>query len=187
MTRVWSRAACLAIVLLFAGSAAAQVEPFRVTGGGPVPKGTSPSGADSPHSATGTATHLGKYSGDGIFNSLSFDPVAVGGTFRGTFTFVAKNGDRLACTYGDTRNGAGQAGVYQAFPAAGGKVYVVFVAEFNPVPSQCTGRFQNLVGGSFLMTAVSEPFVLTLNADGFTPPFDYEWEGDGWLQFQRGK
>ena len=31
------------------------------------------------------------------------------------------------------------------------------------------------------------PFPLTIGADGFSPPFDYEWQGDGWLQFKRGK
>jgi hypothetical protein len=183
----WYGLVTLAAFGLAAGPAAAQVVPFEVTGGGPVPDGTSLLGADSRHSATGTATHVGKYSGDGIFNSLSFDPTTGGGTFHGKFTFVAKNGDRLACTYGDTDNGADQPGTYQAFPAGGNKVYVAFMAEFNPIPSECTGRFKTVVDGSFLMTAASDPFELSIDANGFTPPYRYRWEGSGWLEYKRGK
>jgi hypothetical protein len=183
----WFGLVALLVFGLAAGPARAQVEAFRVTGGGTGPDGVSLAGADSPHNATGTATHVGKYSGDGVFNSLSFDPATGGGTFHGTFTFVAKNGDKLACTYGDTNNGADQAGTYQAFPTADGKVYVVFLAEFNPIPSECTGRFKNVVDGSFLMLAVSEPVELTIDANGFTPPFHYDWDGTGWLKYKRGK
>ena len=46
---------------------------------------------------------------------------------------------------------ADQPGTFQVYPAGVGKVYVVFVAEFNQIPSQCTGRFRNVVDGSFLM------------------------------------
>ena len=60
-------------------------------------------------------------------------------------------------------------------------------AEFNPVPARCTGKFKNVVAGSLTMLAVTDPFPLTIGADGFSPPFDYEWQGDGWLQFKRGK
>jgi hypothetical protein len=142
-------------------------------------------GADSPHSATGNATHLGKYSGNGTFNSLSFDPVAGSGTFHGVFTFVAANGDKLACTYGETGNGAEQAGVYQVVPVDDGKVIVVFLAEFNPVPSACTGKFKDVVDGSFLMLAVTEPFVLSLDEQFRSPPFHYDWVGAGWLEFKK--
>jgi len=61
------------------------------------------------------------------------------------------------------------------------------VAEFNPIPSECTGRFKNVVDGSFIMVAVSEPFELQLDEDGFTPPFNYTWEGKGWLKYNRGR
>ncbi len=180
--------ALAATIALGGNSARAQVVPFGVVGGGPAPDGVSIGGADSPHSATGVATHLGKYSGDGVFNSISFDPNTGGGTFHGTFTFVAANGDKLACTYGDTGNGAHQAGAYHAYPVNGGKSVVLFVAEFNPIPSQCTGRFKNIVDGSFLMLAETKPFVLTVDpVTGFTPPFDYAWEGLGWLEYKRGR
>lgn len=185
-TRIRSLLAMLVATLVFAGSAAnAQVKPFKVTGGGSGPRGVSLIGADSPHSATGNATHVGKYSGDGVFNSLSFDFATLSGTFHGAFTFVAKNGDKLAFTYGDTTNGAEQAGIYQGYLTDDGLIYVVFVAEFNPIPSQCTGKFKTVVDGSFIMVAVSEPFPLEIDENFFTPPFDYTWEGEGWIEFKK--
>jgi hypothetical protein len=182
------RLSALGIVLTLASHRAeAQVEPFKVTGGGPAPMGLSILGADSPHSATGHATHVGRYSGDGVANVLSFDPSTGSGTFRGRYTFVAANGDRLACTYGDTRNGARQDGTFQVYDAGFGDIVVVFIAEFNPIPAECTGRFRDVVDGSFLMVAETDPFPLQIDEDGFTPPFDYTWEGDGWIEFQRGR
>lgn len=178
-------AAMLTTVVIGVGSAHAQVKPFKVSGGGPAPDGASIFGVDSPHSATGNATQLGKYSGDGVFNALSFDPRTLSGTFHGTFTFVAANGDKLACTYGETANGADQPGMYQVVPADNGMVRVVFLAEFNPVPSACTGKFKDVVDGSFLMLAVTDPFVLSIDENGFTPPFHYDWQGDGWLEFKK--
>jgi hypothetical protein len=177
--------ATLVALILACQSANAQVVPFKVTGGGPAPDGFSPFGADSPHSATGNATLLGRYSGNGVANVVSFNPFTGAGTFEGVYTFVAANGDKLACTYGDTDNGAEQVGEFQLYPAGGGKVYVVFIAEFNPIPSQCTGRFRDIVDGSLIMIATTEPFDLVLDEDGFTPPFDYTWEGQGWMEFRR--
>jgi hypothetical protein len=181
------RLSAVLIVLTLAGHRAeAQVEPIKVTGGGPAPLGLSILGADSPHSATGHATHVGHYSGDGVANALSFDPATGAGTFRGCYDFVAANGDRLACTYGDTRNGAHQPGTFQVYDAGFGNVVVVFIAEFNPIPAECTGRFRHVVDGSFLMAALTDPFPLQIDQDGFTPPFDYTWEGAGWIEFRRG-
>src|SRR5262245_4438018 len=167
-------------------TAEAQVKPFKVTGGGTAPLGISLVGADSPHDATGTATHVGRYSGDeGNFNLLSFDPATGAGTFEGSFVFVAKNGDRLAFTYGDTDNGADEAGQFQVFPAGGGNVVVVFLAEFNPIPAECTGRFKGVVDGSFTMLAMTEPFPLVIDDEGRTPPFAYSWDGEGWIEFKK--
>lgn len=56
------------------------------------------------------------------------------------------------------------------------------MAEFNPVPSQSTGRFARVTDGSFTMTAVTEPFVL-----GATDPVRYTWQGDGWIEFANGR
>jgi hypothetical protein len=181
------RLSALGIMLTLASHRAeAQVEPFKVTGRNQAPMGLSIFGADSPHSATGHATHVGRYSGDGVGNVLSFDPSTGSGTFRGHFTFVAANGDRLACTYGDTRNGARQDGTFQIHDAGFGNIVVVFIAEFNPIPSECTGRFRDVVDGSFLMVAETDPFPLQIDEHGFTPPFDFTWEGDGWIEFDRG-
>ncbi len=181
------RIAAIAVFSLSAMTADAQVKPLHITGSGPAPLGVSLFGADSPHSSSGNATLLGKYSGEeGVFNSLSFDPGTLSGTFQGSFVFVAANGDRLACTYGDTGNGADEPGEYQLFFVDETNVIAVFLAEFNPVPAECTGRFQKVVDGSLIMLAMSEPFPLAVNAAGFSPPFDYSWEGEGWLEFERG-
>ena len=61
-------------------------------------------------------------------------------------------------------------------------VTATFVAEFNPVLSACTGRFANVTGGSFIMTAVTDPFVV-----GSTDPLRYTWQGQGWIAFNNGK
>ncbi len=176
--------AALVAVLTLACRADAQVKPFKVTGGGAAPDGLSIFGADSPHSATGNATLLGKYSGNGIANVLSFDPATRSGTFEGFYVFVAANGDKLACTYGNPDNGAEQVGTFQLIPVGGGKVRAVFLAEFNPILSECTGRFKNVVAGSLIMLATSDPFALTIDDEGFSPPFDYTWEGQGWMEFE---
>jgi hypothetical protein len=154
--------------------------PFKVDGGGPAPNGLSViPGSSVPHSATGQGTMLGHYTGDGAFTLDTIDFATLTGTFHGTFTFVAANGDKLVMNYGD--------GTFSLTPPdADGKVVATFVAVFTPVPDQCTGRFANVVGGSFVMVATSEPFVLSVDSAGFTPPFDYTWVGDGTLEFARG-
>jgi hypothetical protein len=153
--------------------------------GGPPPLGIPVfPGGTAPHDATGTATRLGSYSGEGEFELLTFDPATGTGTFRGSFVFVAANGDRLAFTYGvDPAN----PGRFTLVPAGDDKVVVRFVAEFTPVPEQSTGRFANVTGGSFTMVATTEPFVPVPDEHGYTPPFAYTWVGEGWLAFGKGK
>jgi hypothetical protein len=101
------------------------------------------------------------------------------------------NGDELATTYGDTDNGAAEIGIFNVIPVdivdQDVIVVVQFIAEFNPDVEQCTGRFVKVIGGSFLMIAITEPFPLQVNDDGFTPAFDYSWEGEGFLEFRTGK
>ncbi len=94
------------------------------------------------------------------------------------FVFVAANGDQLAFTYGDVTNHAAQPGQVTLYPADGGLVVAVWVAEFNPVPALCTGRFANVTGGSFIMTAVTDPFEL-----GGFDPVDYSWSGEGTIKY----
>jgi hypothetical protein len=64
-------------------------------------------------------------------------------------------------------------------------VRAVFIAEFNPIPELCTGRFRNVVDGSLIMIATTEPFPLQIGANGYSPPFNYTWEGEGWLEFAK--
>ena len=171
----------VAVVALtvMAHPADAQVKPFAVAGGGSAPQGVSLFGADSPHNASGIATHLGLYTGNqGVFNTLSFDPATGSGTFEGSFVFVAANGDRLAFAYG-----AETPGTLTIIPQADGEVVVQFVAVFTPDPARSTGRFAGVTGGSFVMVATTAPFDATPDARGYTAPFTYTWQGEGWLQF----
>jgi subtilisin-like proprotein convertase family protein len=167
---------------LAAPAADSRVVPFKVSGGGTAPQGLPVfPGGTAPHNATGTATHLGKYSGEGVFTLLGFTS-ATTGTFTGTFVFVAANGDRLAFNYGATTPGT-----FTVTPTGEGKVVVRFVAEFTPDPAQSTGRFAKVTGGSFTMIATTEPFGLQPNDQGYTVPFAYTWVGDGWLEFGEKK
>jgi hypothetical protein len=169
------------------GPARAQVvKPFKITGGGPVPDGLSLiPGVPAAHYATGQATELGRYSCVGMFTLLQFT-----GQFTAEFSskpyciFTAANGDVLAMTYGDVGNHAAGPGEVTLTPVGDGSVTAVFIAEFNPVPTKCTGRFAKLTGGSFIMTAKSEPFFLGTDR---TTPFNYTWEGEGSLEFRTGK
>jgi hypothetical protein len=167
---------------LAAPSADVRVVPFKVSGGGTAPDGLPVfPGGTAPHNATGTATYLGKYSGEGVFTLLRFTS-ATTGTFQGTFVFVAANGDRLAFNYG-----AVTPGTFTVLPASGGEVVVQFVADFTPDPAESTGRFATVTGGSFTMIATTAPFVLQPNDQGSTAPFPYTWVGEGWLEFGKGK
>jgi hypothetical protein len=78
-------------------------------------------------------------------------------------------------------------------PNSDGTVDAVFVAEFNPVGSECTGRFKNCTG-SFIMYASSTqlfvPYFGTLFPPGTQPPppqpeyfLHYSWVGEGTLTF----
>jgi hypothetical protein len=181
--------ATLVAVLTGAAQAAqAQVKPFKVTGGGVAPKGISLlPGTPAPHSAVGTATELGRYAGEGNFQILKLTS-AVTADFSSApdFTFTAANGDKLVFTYGDVNNGAKKPGNVTLTPlgmvGTSTLFTAVFVAEFNPVPAKCTGRFKKVIGGSFIMVAVSKPFALAAGATQ-TTPFEYTWQGDGSIQY----
>jgi hypothetical protein len=66
------------------------------------------------------------------------------------------------------------------YPVDGGLFVGVFVAEFNPVPSICTGRFANVTSGSSIMVATTDPFVL-----GAMDPVGYSWHGEGTLTYSK--
>ncbi len=156
------------------------VVPFKITGGGNAPSGLPViPGLTGPHNATGTATLLGNYTGQGVFTLDSIDLSTLSGTFHGTFTFVAANGDKLVMSYGTVTPGT----FTLTPPDANGNVVAQFVAVFTPVPEQSTGRFAHVIGGSFVMVATTAPFLLSVNAEGYTPAFTYTWQGQGTLEF----
>ncbi len=160
----------------------AQVKPLKITGGGPAPEGISLiRGTPAPHSATGNATELGHYTGDGFFQILDFTgPLTAEFSSAPNFVFVAANGDHLAMTYGVTSNEAKQPGQVTLVPNSDGSLTAYFVAEFNPDLPNCTGRFAKLMGGSLIMYAVSDPFFI---AGTSTTPFHYTWSGSGTLTY----
>jgi hypothetical protein len=102
--------ALAASLALASPRAEAQVKPLKITGGGSAPDGLSliPY-TPAPHNATGHATELGKYTGQGWFQILDFTgPLSGEFSSAPNFVFVAANGDHLAMTYGDTSNGAAE-------------------------------------------------------------------------------
>ena len=164
----------------------AQVKPFKITGVGYAPDGINLTpGTPGPHWAIGTATELGSYYGAGFFQLLEYTSLTTAEfSSAPDFVFTAANGDKLAVTYGVVSNGATEPGQLTLHPHSDGSFTAVFVAEFNPIPAQCTGRFAKITGGSFLMTAVSEPFFFL---ETTTTPFVYAWAGEGSLTFGNGK
>jgi hypothetical protein len=174
--------ALAASLALASSRAEAQVKPFKITGGGPAPDGIALTpGVPAPHSATGNATELGKYTGESSFQILDYTgPLTAEFSSAPNFVFVAANGDHLAMTYGDVNNGAKQPGQVTLVPNSDGSFTAYFVAEFNPDLPNCTGRFAKLTGGSFIMYAVSDPFFIV---GPMTTPFNYTWHGSGTLTF----
>jgi hypothetical protein len=185
MTRiVCSSGLALVLVAVTAGAAEAQAKPFMVSGGGFAPQGVSlVPGMPRPHSLAGVATHLGNYAGAGMFQITP--PVPGLAPNQASFSsapycvFVAANGDQLVVTYGK-----GGTGVVTLTPVGNNYFTAYFVAEFNPVPELCTGRFRG-VTGSWLMIAQSSPFTFVSPTD--TSPFAYTWQGQGTLIFPKGK
>jgi hypothetical protein len=174
----------LVVLVLASSQARAQVvKRFKVTGAGTADYVPVVPLFPVPHTVTGVGTELGKYYGAGEVQLLGFTGPTTANFDSGVpFVFVAANGDKLVCTYGDTTNGAAAPGQVTLYPTPDGLVVAVWVAEFNPLLDQCTGRFANLIGGSFIMVAVTEPFVL-----GAFDPVGYAWAGDGTLTFKKGK
>jgi hypothetical protein len=175
------------IALVFAQNPArAQVKPLIITGAGVAPEGIALiPGTPAPHWAVGTATELGKYYGEGFFQILDFtSPTTAEFSSAPEFVFTAANGDKLAMTYGVVSNGAHRPGQVTLYPGADGSLTAVFVAEFNPVPADSTGRFAKVTAGSLTMIAISEPFFIT---GATTTPFGYAWFGAGTLTFHKGK
>jgi hypothetical protein len=184
------RLAALAVVLALAcPRAEAVLKPFKIKGGGEAPFGIPLPGAEpEPHWAVGEATHLGRYQGLGAVqtdtnNLVIHDDGTITGEFGSAvpFVFTGADGDKLACHYGRTAFGAQHPGTFTLVPQGDGTYVAFWVAEFVPVVAQCTGKFQG-IGGSWIMYAMSEPFVL-----GADDPVAYVWQGEGQLDFKQGK
>ncbi len=177
----------VAAVTLACTDAQAQVKPFKIKGSGDIPLGISfVPGVASPHWSIGQATHLGKYYGEGEAQILAFTgPTTANFSSAIPFVFTAANGDDLAFTYGRTDNGAASPGEVTLFPVDNGQFIAVWVAEFNPVPELCTGRFAHVVDGSFIMIAETDPFSLPANPTDPTAPVWYSWYGNGWIELQK--
>jgi hypothetical protein len=172
-----------AVLTLTCPRAEAQVKPFKVTGGGFADYIPVTTGNPVFHFAEGQATELGRYYGEGRVQLNQFtSPTTAEFSSAEPFVFTAANGDQLAFTYGDTSNGAEQPGQVELFYVGDGLFVAVWVAEFNPVPERCTGRFEDVIAGSFIMVAVTEPFVL-----GATDPVAYTWDGEGWIEFDKNQ
>jgi hypothetical protein len=166
-------------------NAATHTAAFKISGSGCAPGGLPEiPGNTGPHTATGNATELGKYTGSGLFKLLTLNSTLTGGTFEGAFTFVAANGDQLAMNYGADPSSPGQ---FALLPTGQPyQVVAVFVAEFTPNPALSTGRFADAIGGGFTMVAVSEPFSLVFTPPFYSTPFAYSWAGEGSLVFSNG-
>jgi hypothetical protein len=175
-------AAVVAALTLTCQTAQGQVKPFKVRGGGVADYVPVTPGDAVFHWAVGQATELGQYYGEGKVQLDQFtSPSTAEFSSAEPFVFTAANGDKLAFTYGKTDNVAAEPGQVELFYVGDGLFVTVWVAEFNPVPELCTGRFSKVIAGSFIMVAVTEPFVL-----GATDPVAYTWEGEGWLEFGGG-
>ncbi len=179
--------ALVAVLTLACPRAEAQVNPFKVKGEGNAPEGLSVVGGVSPYTASGTATHLGKYSGFGIaqvtgMDEEKTDPDAIfTGSFTGGFVFVAANGDRLVCKH---------PGTFGVYSDGQGGLFAVFDAIFSPTSLtiddttyESTGQFAS-VDGSFRMIAVTESFTIDIDA-GATTAFDFAWQGEGSFSFPK--
>jgi hypothetical protein len=161
-----------------------RAQPFAINGGGPAPQGLPLAPyVLGPHSATGTASFLGQYTGSGTFehDPLVIDPATglVTANFQGTFTFVAANGDRLVTHYG-----TGFTGKLTGQLSADGTavVGVQFDAIFTIDGAQSTGRFAG-ASGSWRMIAHADSISLVSMVPGYSAPFDYTWTGGGTITF----
>jgi hypothetical protein len=187
----WVGALAALVIALGVASATAQAQekPFKVTGAGAGPDGLPlPGQAPRMHWAVGTATHLGKYYGEGSLETISAAPQADGtitGTFGsgpGGFVFHGANKkDVLATDYGRVD---GNPGTFTLYPVGGGDFVAAWVAEFVVDPDRSAGKFAG-VTGSWTMLAMSEPF----NPFAAEPePVYYAWKGEGTLTFpKKGK
>jgi hypothetical protein len=181
MIRSWVPLAALAALLVASAETSAQVKPFKMSGAGVVDYIPLPGDEPALHWAIGKATHLGKYYCEGFVRTdILTSPTTANFSSAEPCVFTAANGDKLAFHYGREDYGAQGPGVVELFDAGDGKVFTIWVAEFNPVPELCTGKFSKVIGGSFIMVAITDPFVL-----GADEPVAYTWSGKGSIEFKK--
>jgi hypothetical protein len=185
MTRIALFALTLVALVVGSPTARAQTKPFKITGAGGGEHGLPGPGEDPrPHTATGTATHLGRYIGAGTVETLSVEPDPDNpGGLRGTFqsgspfVFEAANGDLLVTNYGHGED----PGTFTLTPTDDPGYFVArWIAFFEPTAAS-TGKFAGVTGG-WTMYAESEPFRL-----GSEEPLTYSWYGEGTLTFPKKK
>lgn len=146
-------------------------KPMKVRGGGAV-HGV-PLGVAAPWSASGTATHLGRYEASGeviIYGTLDdIDPnQATVLLFENAAEsiFIAANGDEIHFDF---------VGEITFFPDG----TTLWVADFTPIEGSGTGRLTRICGGVFCMTARGGQIA----QDGSIP---FRWRGLGELEFCYG-
>jgi hypothetical protein len=182
----WAGALAALVVALVVGvpTAQAQTKPFKIIGTGEGAHGLPGPGQDPrEHTAEGTATHLGRYSGVGSVRTLAITGVNEEGYPIGTFesgspfVFTGANGDQLVTDYGHGEN----VGTFTLVPAAEEGYFVAYwIADFIPTAAS-TGKFAGVTGG-WTMYAISDPF-----RPGFDEPLTYSWRGEGYLTFVKAK
>jgi hypothetical protein len=183
---VWRHAVLFSLVAALSAPTAAQAQevPFKISGSGLAPDALPLPGEPARKiTASGHATHLGHYTGEGTIETTSatFGDGIITGEFGGEFTFIAANGDRLATTFGRSPAPPGTFTLTILDVLADGSLVVEgeFLAEFVVLPDQSTGRFAG-VTGSWIMDAHSDPFVL-----GSSDSTPFTWEGQGTLTFPK--
>jgi hypothetical protein len=166
--------ALAATLALTSSRAEAQVTSFKFKGGGQVPDGPSllPN-TTTAYTTTGTATQLGKYTGEGLSEVGGFTSLSTG-EFVGEVVFVAANGDELAFRY---------AGEFTLEQNDDGSFTAFLVGEGTPDVANCTGRFAKLMGGSVTVHSVLGPFFIIDPVTLATTPCDYSWQGSGTITF----
>jgi|GEM_PF-4727075 len=161
----------LSLFSVYASLADAQILPFELTGSGDAAFIPLTPGESAFHDADGTATFLGNYHAEGMVRLDEFTSQTTGNFSSAVpIVFTGENGDELHMDY---------AGSVELTPVGVGEFFSTWIAEFTPVVGSSTGQFANVIDGSILVTAITDPFTL---ADPTNVP--YSWSGPpGWLKF----
>jgi hypothetical protein len=149
--------------------------------------------AGSLHSALDPGNATCRYRGQGTVRTDTAVPDFATGTISGEFgsgspfVFTGADGDKLVTWYGRTEHGASEPGTFvltieDVLDDGSLLVNACWIAEFVAQPDDSTGKFAGATGGWVMYAWTTEPFVL-----GSTDPVFYAWEGEGSLEFVKGK